>query len=111
MIIFEAIKSYFALAGLNPNQPTCNHPFNIKTVAVGVGFGVAAILSLMFFLHEASSFEEYSNSFYLLSTGNFTVLCFIILVWKKQKLFVFVESIENLIDERELTCCRTFEMV
>lgn len=101
MIISKAIKSYFAMAGLNPNQTTCKHPFNKKCVAVGFGFGVASILCIMFFFYEASSFEDYSSLLYLISTGNFTVFCYITLMWKKPKLFAFLANIENLIDERE----------
>lgn len=101
MIIFKDIKNYYAIAGLNPNHPTCKHPFNKKIVTVGFGFSVAAFLCLMFFFCVASSFEEYSSLLYLLSTGNFTVFCFIILVWKRKNLFEFVKSIEDLIDERE----------
>lgn len=100
MIIFKAIKSYFAMAGIILTQKTCKHLLNIRNVVVAIGFGIAGIMCAKFHFYDAKTFEEYANSFYLMSTGGLTVFCFKILMWKRPELFEFIESIEHLIDTR-----------
>lgn len=100
MEIFRGIKSYFAMAGINLNQKTCVHLLNLRNITVSIGFSVAGIMCAKFQFYEASTFDEYANSFYLMSTGGLTVFCFMVLMWKRTKLFEFIKSIEHLIDER-----------
>lgn len=89
------------MSGIILTQKTCKHLFNSRNIAVSFGFGVASILCTKFHFFEAKTFDEYANSFYLMSTGSLTVCCFIVLMWKRVEPFDFIKSIEHLIDERK----------
>lgn len=101
MRIFQSIRNYFALAGLNPNQTGCKHPFNIKSVAVCFAFGVGILFNIMSILYEASDFAQYTQTLCSLSTGVFSLFYCLTMMQRRRKIFEFIQSIANIINKRE----------
>lgn len=102
MQLFQSVQMNLAILGICPSQSmqiSCG--FNGKMLKVAFFHGLSGILSCLFFVYEAHTFREYTDSIYMTSATIMVILYFLILILKMAKLFEFIDDFEKVISDSE----------
>lgn len=86
------IASYIGLTAEQSIQPSL---FNRKSVAALVALSLASISCLIYLLHEASTFVEYTHAVAVFSSILLAMVTHAILIWKMEPIFNFLSLMEN----------------
>lgn len=62
--LFQILQKPFAILGISDPQKSQRHQFNARNFVCLLFLGLYTILTGLFFLVEAETFEEYADSFY-----------------------------------------------
>lgn len=99
MMFFELIQYYLAIVGIDSDHANRKCLLNKRNVTVITIFVVTAIFKIMYFVHEAKTFVEYTESLYVISTLFAAIFSFAIIIWKMPQLFEFMNDFECSINE------------
>lgn len=95
MKTFDSIKNFFAILGFDSSQSTRKDLLKIETVLPIIFIGIDIILTIVSVHYEASNFEEYVNSIYLLSSLILSFFIFTTLLWQMPTHYKFITTLEN----------------
>lgn len=98
MQIFQEVQKSFISLGFNPKE----EPFNHKIVGILAATLLAVISLWIFLIHEANSAESYMESIYDITAATGLLLSLASTVFIKQKLFSFIGSFDEFLNECEL---------
>lgn len=98
-MIFDSIKSNFAIVGANSLQSNGQNPFNLKNVMIILIINVQATLCGIFVFYEANSFREYVESVFAFSTVIVIHIVFPVFIWKIPKMFELMNNIEKIVNK------------
>lgn len=102
MKLFQSIQLNLAVLGIFPNHSMqTQYGFNVKIFKVAFFQGLYGILSCLFFVYEAHTFREYTDTIYMTSATIMVMLYFLILLVKRTKFFEFVNRFEKFVNDRE----------
>lgn len=102
MRIFQSFRVLFEPLGIGDAFKTDG--INSKNVVAQFFLTFWTSLSYAFFLSGAEkTFSEFIQSFYISITTMINTLIFAIIVWKKSRIYKFIDDLEVLIEERKLT--------
>lgn len=97
MELFELQKKYFAIIGIDSCQAIQKNPFNKKNSATLLILISAFISTNAFIWFEATTFQEYTESFYVAATSIIATAGPVIYLTKMSQLFEFIKNMEHLI--------------
>lgn len=98
MHLFQAVQKDFSLLGIAPNGSKFSRKNLVATYSI---YGLSTTSSILFIAFEANTFIEYVNNSYMTSAMIMISTYSTFLAIKSAKLFKFIHSIEQFIDERE----------
>lgn len=100
MKIFQAIENNFILMGFIPAQALPNRSLNIKNL---FGFAILAVATTFecVLLHQANTFEQYVESFYVTSATVMFVTIYTATTFKIPHFYQFINTYQNVIDASE----------
>lgn len=96
--LFQTLKKLLAFIAIEVSDA------GVKNLAPFFSFVWGLFWITCFVIIEAETFEEYSESFYALSTLLANVTSPIILLEKSAKILKLIDHLENVIEEREIVC-------
>lgn len=99
---FQTLQENFAIVGIRSNQSIQKSPFNRRNSVALFMHSILVVLSLLYVLYDAHSFQEYTNGLYSVLAFIVSVICFIIIIWTTDKWFEFIEFLENTVNKSEL---------
>lgn len=88
----QEIASYVGLTAEQSNQPCL---FNRKNVSVLVVLSLTTASSLIYLLHDANTFIEYTHAFAAFSSMLVATVIFAIVIWKMKPFFDCLSMMEN----------------
>lgn len=90
---------YFILTrvGMTLHEPIKLYPFNLRNTIMVLIFSMGLISNVMFLIYGATNLSEYTDSIYLLITGQSSSLNFAFVTWKMVEIFRFLEDLEDTI--------------
>lgn len=94
-MIFQLVKKNLSFVGVSKQQTICS--FYGKLFISCLIFSTNAISRVKFLLNENISFEEYIQSFNLMSFSVTCTLLYMILILKMEKAFELIDMVEQLI--------------
>lgn len=95
ILMFEALQKYASTIGIDRDQLKPNRRFNSKSLKCLSVLGVLSMFSDLHFICIASSFGEYTRSFYIASMSNSVFVIFAIVVWQMKFIFQFLDDVER----------------
>lgn len=95
MKLFETFQKNFAIIGIAPNAYRLNLGKKCFTSLV---IWSSCILNLIFFIHEANTFIEYTTSIYLGTAFTVIAICFARIIFQTQNIFKFIDGCEKVIE-------------
>lgn len=99
--ILQTLQQKFAILGICPieTKQACN---SRNKLLIGFCiFGISSISHCVFLFGVANTFEEYTNSIYMTTMTISIAAVYLIVVWKMENLFQFIENCEQIIDKSE----------
>lgn len=98
MKVYRLVQQYLAFFGLHSHR---KNPFNARN-SITLFLLVALIFSTNIFLwHEAANFMEITVCFYAAVTSFLNGLSFVIVIFKTDLIYTFIENIESAISKSE----------
>lgn len=94
---FTEVQKNFTIIGLKAQHSAQKYPFTTKNILAISMLCMGSILTTIFFLWEAETFQEQTDSGYITSTYVASVFIFTSIVWYMKELFDFIENFENAI--------------
>lgn len=94
--ILELTQKNFATIGIHPNLVDQSYPFNGKNLLLFLLLTSSVICNLMYVIREAKTFDEYTQSVYMLSFAILTAIGSVSLLWNVTELFNLINGFENL---------------
>lgn len=85
--------------GFAPNQ----RPFNRKQIQIGLTMAAGTISNCIFLIHVADKPKEHMEAIYYVMTSALILISFISTVYKMKIFFIFIDKVQMLIDESQLT--------
>lgn len=98
MAIFTELKKNFAVLGIKPDGQS---RFNKKHSMIAFSFALCSIAMGAFILFEPKSLMEFTNSFYGAACAILNFFTFSSNVLNRTKIFVFLDTIEDIIKKRK----------
>lgn len=98
MQIFQSLRSYMHIFGVDPNQKSMFNYRNVSVLLVASQFLVSAA---MFFIFEAETFREYTESFNVLSIASINTFMAIVIILKATQFHKLIEMFEQTIEDRK----------
>lgn len=95
ILIFEAWQKYASSIGIDIDQFKQNRRFNSKSLKCLAILGILSMFSDLHFICIASTFGEYTRSFYIASMSNAVFVIFAIVVWQMKFIFQFLGDVER----------------
>lgn len=103
MKVLQTVQKNFAVLGINPKRINPKQSKSDgKIVMTWLILSLATTSSAIFLLVEAKTFQEYTNNIYSTSAGAVLATTFTIVIFKMEKLFESIDSLEDIIDKSEL---------
>lgn len=99
--IFQTVREYFAIIGINRVLVDQPYPFNRRIFLGFLMFGLAITSLFTFIISQAKTFWEFAQSIYTCSAVILGICCLFILVFRVHILFKFIASFENVINTSE----------
>lgn len=93
------IRTPLGILGINSTRKSS---FNCKNLVVLFLLGQLILSTTAYFLHEAKTTQEYSESFYTLNTSALLFFVFAVIIRKQTNIFQFIVDLRSLIETREL---------
>lgn len=106
MEIFKTIKNNFASIGFTKKNEQFHTEQLLRTVE---GF-LAIILQCLYLLFDANTIKDYMVSILTTTVGIFVYVAYLSTVIKTEKIFIFLDDIEDVINESKFSShfCSTF---
>lgn len=101
MHLFQSIQIPFANLGIYPEPKKL---INVKNTVAFLFFSQYTISIAVYFLYEAKTTQEFSESFYILATTTLLFFIFTIYIYKRQIFFQLIDDLRRIIETRELKC-------
>lgn len=98
MKIFQTAERKLASLGITPNQSLKNHPFNRQISMGSFIFAVSISSQFAFLFRFANTFMDYTASAYLIATTISIIVCFVSVVFERQKLFDIIEGFKQIVN-------------
>lgn len=95
MKIFQTVQKNFGILGICRDQPR----FNGKSLIACLIYGLGTILSAIFLICEADTFNEYTNNLYITTALAVGLFCLTNIILKMKELFALADKIEKSLDE------------
>lgn len=76
MDTFQSVNKSFKMLGLKPPQLNQHHHFNAKNLTILFIFCITAIGTNMYLVYEATTFKEFTDSFYIACSAVLSVVYF-----------------------------------
>lgn len=102
MKVLQSSRNFFAILGVDLNQPIQKNPFGAKNVAVIFILCMGFVLSGVYFLHVAEEFLQFANSIYTTTIMMAVAIIFTTGVVRISILSEHIEHLQEIIDQREL---------
>ena len=102
MKTFDSIKNCFTVLGFDSHQSTRKDLLKFKNIISLLLIFIDMILTSVYVYYEASNFEEYVDSIYLLSSMILAFSVFSILIWQIPNHFIFINHLESIITKSKL---------
>lgn len=104
MNLLESYQNQLAFAFVRTKKldNVDKYPFGIKNLFPFIIFASAFILLVCTFCSdETVTFEEFTATIYSMATVTINLFNFIILFWKRQQIFQFIDNLELKIEKRK----------
>lgn len=98
MDTFRRIYTPFGMLGIHSAQ---GHSIGAKSVMVLLLLGQYILSTAAYFLFEAKTIEEYSESFYILTTAALILFIVSVMIFKKVNIFQFIDDLREIIQKRK----------
>lgn len=97
--IFEALQKHASSMGIDSYQLKQNRRFGLKSLKFLSVLGILSMFSDLHFICIASTFEEYTRSFYIASMSNTVFVIFGIVIWRMKFMFQFIDDVGRFVSE------------
>lgn len=101
MPIFESIRKSLQVIGMSTPHSMQNYPFNKRNLTSLFLHGLNVMCSVGFMVSGTKDLMEFTDSLFLSITAIIAVSIFINLNWRMQRLFEFINNLENTVDQSE----------
>lgn len=101
MLVFQAIQKTFAVAGITRKLVTQAYPLNVKIVMGFLLLNTGATINLIYTVWYADTFAEYTQSIYVFSLVELLVFALLIVIFKVDELFKFVDTCNGIVNTSE----------
>lgn len=101
MKLLQLVQSYMLIVGVHPPQPNEKQPLNRRNLGVILYLGLFVILTSAYISFDASTFEEYTEAFFLWITVTLTDISFALFVLSSSDMFQFIGNVEKTINSRK----------
>lgn len=108
MKIFQTIQKNHAIVGIVPRKQ--NQSFNGRLVVTFSLFGLSFTSSAIFLFYKANSFLDYSNNMYITTGQAMLFIVCTIIIFKKAKLFQFIDHLEKSLNQSKLDSMYFFDV-
>lgn len=98
---FQLTQKNFAMAGIHRSLVTQAYPINLKISLGFVILNAGAIFTLIFTFFDAKTFAEYTQTIYLFSLVALIIFALLIVVFKVDKLFEFIDTCIGIVNTSE----------
>lgn len=95
MNVFQAVQKNFGILGICRNQSR----FNGRSLMVCLTSGLGTIVSALFLIYDANSFQQYTDNLYITSALAVGFFCISNLILKVNDLFALIDEIETTLDQ------------
>lgn len=89
---YQNIQKYYRAIGIIPLPADQKFPLNFRTVAISIMLTLQLLSSAAYFLYEAHSAIEKSDTFYVTSCCVAIKSAYLISVWKCAEIYKFIEN-------------------
>lgn len=100
MKIFDSLWRDLGFLGINQPKMFHQNPFNKRNLVSVVALVMFAVSAIGFLIFEAETFDQYSESFYVVATSICYTECCLALVWKRRQIFQLTTDFETIIEKR-----------
>lgn len=98
MRLFKATRKYAAWVGMYELDWNEKSSFNRRNVGVLLIFGLYFVSATAFILFDATTFHEYTESFFGWITLGFVYSATLIMIIKLQDLFLLIKHVEQTVE-------------
>lgn len=99
MPILESLHSNLRIIGMTTNRSIQTYPLNARNLTMLLIFGINITCNIGFLIYETNNLMEFTDSLYLTFTAIMALLILIDLIWKMRELFVFVNRVDETVDQ------------
>lgn len=103
MKLFQTIRGYLAIMGIEPSRQCKNYSFNFSSLVILTTLVHFTAATAAFILYDAESFKEVADSFYASSASLSAVLNLIETICNSSRFFALIEGFENTIESSKKT--------
>lgn len=108
MKILQLTQMNLAAVGVNRNLSLQSYPIDMKIIIGFLILGLFFTFTLMYTIFEAKTFNEYTQSSFMVAVATLVILEFAIVVLNVKKLLQAINNCENLIKTSE--CMRRIHL-
>lgn len=102
MKIFQTTLKFFEYLGIDSQSRRFNER-NLLNISV---FGIMVILCCAYLFCEADNLKDYTESIYISSATITALLSFLVFIWRKENIFKFINSWEEVTEKSKQINCR-----
>lgn len=99
MKIIRAVRGNLTMLGIEPTESTQIYPFNGRLSIGFLLYGLHLIANVLYLINDAKTMLEYLLCFVIICASIGFGLCLAVMVWRKQQLFNYIDSIEELVNK------------
>lgn len=98
--LFQNVQNFYHTMGIKSNQ---YFSLNAKKLFFLLFITLGGISVTAYFIFEAKTIEEYGNSFYSAISNLYTLVDFIVTVWRMPDILKLIEKCEKFIENSKCT--------
>lgn len=95
---FKMVQKKFALLGITPELALQPYPFNLRVMMALSAIATGVTFVGIYVANEANTFGEYTQSVFVAAAGCLVLFLLMILVFKVEKIFEFINHCNFMIN-------------
>lgn len=99
MKLFETALKNFAILGLECDESSKKFVYTKNYFAFQFSCIVCIVLTFLFLIYDAKTFDDYTEALFILSTGLMQGIISVSISFKMNNFFNFIENCKNVFDE------------
>lgn len=101
---FKTVRKNFAWLGICPELVQQSYPFNLRVIMALTVIAAGVSFVGLYVYNDAETFIDYTQSVFVAAAGSLVLFLQLILVFKVEKLFEFIDRCDAMLNQSKCKC-------